>query len=207
MRTTNTLVYCLYCLFLCCRYCPSIESKVKRFAHAHRHQVWLEPEGMLVWYWCVWFSTPAICLPWQGKLCSLVFICCCVTGLTSDIIYPAGISMTMPEDTQLDFLRTIPGLENVRMLRPGYGVEYDYVDPRQLEKTLQTKLVSGLFLGTWLTSTHCKVRWLVLWRLCIESRFVLQMYSQLVRSTAPRAMKKRLHREYWQGLMLVSMLR
>jgi tRNA uridine 5-carboxymethylaminomethyl modification enzyme len=60
-------------------------------------------------------------------------------------IYPNGISTSMPEEVQLAFVRKIPGLENVKMLRPGYAVEYDFVDPRELYATFETKKVSGLF--------------------------------------------------------------
>jgi tRNA uridine 5-carboxymethylaminomethyl modification enzyme len=60
-------------------------------------------------------------------------------------IYPNGISTSMPEEVQLAFVRKIPGLENVKMLRPGYAVEYDFVDPRELDATLETKRVRGLF--------------------------------------------------------------
>jgi tRNA uridine 5-carboxymethylaminomethyl modification enzyme len=60
-------------------------------------------------------------------------------------VYPNGISTSMPEEVQLEFVRKIPGLENVKLLRPGYAVEYDFVDPRELYATLETKKVSGLF--------------------------------------------------------------
>ncbi|MFY9608802.1 MAG: tRNA uridine-5-carboxymethylaminomethyl(34) synthesis enzyme MnmG [Blastocatellia bacterium] len=60
-------------------------------------------------------------------------------------VYPNGISTSMAEEVQIEFVRAIPGLENVKMLRPGYAVEYDFVDPRELYGTLETKLVGGLF--------------------------------------------------------------
>jgi tRNA uridine 5-carboxymethylaminomethyl modification enzyme len=60
-------------------------------------------------------------------------------------IYPNGISTSLAEEVQQEFVRTIPGLENVKMLRPGYAVEYDFVDPRELYATLETKQVRGLF--------------------------------------------------------------
>ena len=100
------------------RYCPSLESKVIRFAEKTSHKVWLEPEG---------FDT--------------------------DVVYPNGISMTVPAETQDAMLHTMRGLHNVKMLQPGYGVEYDFVDPRNLRSTLETKLIGGLFLAGQINGT------------------------------------------------------
>eukprot|EP00038_Savillea_parva_P031736 m.89952 g.89952 ORF g.89952 m.89952 type:complete len:698 (-) comp9833_c0_seq3:1278-3371(-) len=100
------------------RYCPSLEAKIVRFPDRHRHQVWLEPEG-----------------------------------LTSNVVYPAGISNTLPEDIQLQVVQSMQGCEHAKMLYPGYAVAYDFVDPRQLNATLETKALPGLFLAGQINGT------------------------------------------------------
>ncbi|WP_301859234.1 tRNA uridine-5-carboxymethylaminomethyl(34) synthesis enzyme MnmG [uncultured Megasphaera sp.] len=92
------------------RYCPSIESKIVRFADKKRHQLFIEPEGEY-----------------------------------TEEMYVQGMSTSLPIDVQYAFLRTIPGLEDVRIMRPGYAIEYDCLDPTQLKPSLETKTVKGLF--------------------------------------------------------------
>ena len=100
------------------RYCPSIEDKVVKFSDKHRHQIFLEPEG-----------------------------------LNDHTIYPNGISTSLPADVQAEILNKINGLEHVQIIRPGYAIEYDYVDPRELLLTLETKKIQNLFLAGQINGT------------------------------------------------------
>jgi tRNA uridine 5-carboxymethylaminomethyl modification enzyme len=74
-------------------------------------------------------------------------------GLDDSTVYPNGISTSLPEDVQSALIATIPGLERARVIRPGYAIEYDHVDPRELHPSLQTKRLRGLFLAGQINGT------------------------------------------------------
>ena len=92
------------------RYCPSIETKIERFADKERHQSFIEPEG-----------------------------------LDTDEMYIQGLSTSLPEDVQRDFYKTIPGLENLVIVRPAYAIEYDCIDPLSIQLSLEHRGVENLF--------------------------------------------------------------
>jgi len=74
-------------------------------------------------------------------------------GLTSDVIYPNGISTSLPEDVQIEFVRSMSGFENARIMRAGYAIEYDFFDPRDLKLSLEAKAINNLFFAGQINGT------------------------------------------------------
>lgn len=74
-------------------------------------------------------------------------------SLSNDVIYPNGISTSLPHEVQMDYVRSIIGLERAEVLQPGYAIEYDYIDPRALDRTLQVKTIPGLYLAGQINGT------------------------------------------------------
>ncbi len=123
------------------RYCPSIEDKIFRFADKERHQIFLEPETL-----------PCHCEQ-NDKQTGLPRPKRARNDESEDLIYPNGISTSLPADVQLEFLHSIKGLENCVMTQAGYAIEYDFVDPRELLPTLETKKIAGLFFAGQINGT------------------------------------------------------
>lgn len=126
------------------RYCPSIESKVERFGDRDGHQIWLEPETVVAWKRMISNSSSTTTSPNDGHDHD---------DHERHLCYPNGISMCLDEDVQLQVLRSIKGLERCEMVKPGYAVEYSYVDPRQLDSSLMVRGVGGLFLAGQINGT------------------------------------------------------
>ena len=125
------------------RYCPSIEDKIFRFADKERHQIFLEPEGL---------ETPTTenLITYEDNIKKSYDK---ENYQPHQLVYPNGISTSLPADVQLEFLHSIKGLENCVMTQAGYAIEYDFVDPRELLPTLETKKIAGLFFAGQINGT------------------------------------------------------
>ncbi len=106
------------------RYCPSIEDKVVRFADKERHQLFLEPESIIK-----------------------------DNETYGNTIYLQGFSTSMPYDVQEKMVHSLPGLENVKILKYAYAIEYDSINPLQLKQSLETKKIEGLFTAGQINGT------------------------------------------------------
>lgn len=106
------------------RYCPSIEDKVVRFADKEKHQLFLEPESRIE-------EDPTY----------------------GNTIYLQGFSTSMPHDVQEQMVHSLPGLENAKILKYAYAIEYDSIYPTQLKQSLETKLIENLFTGGQINGT------------------------------------------------------
>ena len=115
------------------RYCPSLEDKVMRFPEHESHHVFLEPEGVK--------------RQTKNKIPNALRF------TPDDIIYPNGLSTSMSAEVQDKFLRTIPGLENVRVARYGYAIEYDVIEALALKSTLESKNCPGLYFAGQINGT------------------------------------------------------
>lgn len=154
------------------RYCPSIEDKIVRFADKDSHQIFLEPEGARSFSSSGWDENGLLELKLTRRRCLLppapslasqgaakLPLGCAdahdvgTAGRDTPEIYVQGFSTGLPERLQLHMLRTLPGLESCKMLRPAYAVEYDFFPAMQCDRSLQTRTISGLFFSGQLNGT------------------------------------------------------
>lgn len=130
------------------RYCPSIEDKVGRFPEKQSHHVFVEPESA--------YSQEISEMLARRNLnkCENEISTSTISNFEPiHEVYPNGISTSLPEEIQLEYIRTIAGFENAIITTPGYAIEYDFVYPNQLHHTLEVKTVSGLFLAGQINGT------------------------------------------------------
>ena len=134
------------------RYCPSLEDKVMRFPEHESHHVFLEPEGLGHKAQGIRHNKIDLngtYVPSQNAEPMPYALC----PMPCDIIYPNGLSTSFGADVQDKFLRSIPGLENVRVARYGYAIEYDAIDARALKSTLESRDIPGLFFAGQINGT------------------------------------------------------